>query len=63
MMNQEELLGEVEDILNTMPTREILRHSSDENFAWLGRVSAFIEAWDPSKCIPLGVAMGLFYSK
>jgi hypothetical protein len=59
-MNQEELLGEVEDILRTMPPRETLRHPTDENFAWLGRVSAFIEAWDLSKGIPLGMAMHQF---
>ena len=43
-MNQEELLGEVEDILRTMPPRETLRHPTDENFAWLGRVSAVIRS-------------------
>lgn len=59
-MNQEELLGEVEDILRTMPLRETLRHPTDENFAWLGRVSAFIEAWDLSKGISLGMAMHQF---
>ena len=59
-MDQEELLGEVEDILRTMPPRETLRHPTDENFAWLGRVSAVIEAWDLSKSIPLGMAMHQF---
>lgn len=59
-MNQEELLGEVEDVLRTMPARETLRHPTDENFAWLGRVSAFIEAWDFSKTISLGMAMHQF---
>ena len=59
-MNQEELLGEVEDVLRTMPHRETLRHPTDENFAWLGRVSAFIEAWDFSKTISLGMAMHQF---
>lgn len=59
-MNQEELLGEVEDVLRTMPPRETLRHPTDENFAWLGRVSAFIEAWDFSKTISLGMAMHQF---
>lgn len=59
-MNQEELLGEVEDILRTMPPRETLRHPTDENFAWLGRVSAFIEAWNLPKGITLGMAMHQF---
>ena len=59
-MNQEELLGEVEDILRTMPPRETLRHPTDENFAWLGRVSAVIEAWNFSKSISLEMAMHQF---
>lgn len=61
-MNQEELLGEVEDILRTMPPRETLRHPTDENFAWLGRVSAVIEVWNLAKSIPLGMAMHQFQS-
>lgn len=62
-MTQEELLGEVEDILRTMPNRATLRHPKDENFAWLGRVSAVIEAWDSSKRIPLGAAMDQFHGQ
>jgi len=62
-MNQEELLGEVEDILRTMPPRATLHHPTDENFAWLGRVCAFIETWDPTKCIPLGAAMDQFHGQ
>jgi hypothetical protein len=62
-MNQEELLGEVEDILRTMPPREALRHPTDENFSWLGRVSAFIEAWDLPKFIPLRAAMDQFHGQ
>lgn len=59
-MNQEDLLGEVEDILRTMPPRETLRHPTDENFAWLGRVSAVIETWNLAKSISLGMAMHQF---
>lgn len=62
-MNQEELLGEVEDILTTMPDRATLRHPTDENFAWLGRVSAFVEAWDAPKQIPLNAAMNQFHGQ
>lgn len=62
-MNHEELLGEVEDILRTMPDRATLRHPTDENFAWLGRVSAFIEAWDAPKQAPLGAAMNQFHGQ
>jgi hypothetical protein len=62
-MNEEELLGEVEDLLRTMPPRETLRHATDENFAWLGRVSAVIEAWSLAKTIPLGMAMDQFHGQ
>jgi hypothetical protein len=60
-MDQEELLGEVEDILRTMPPRETLRHPTDQNFAWLGRVSAFIEAWNLPKQLTLSVVMEQFH--
>ena len=60
-MTDEELLGEVEDILRTMPPRKTLRHPTDENFAWLGRVSAFVTAWNPPKQIFLGNAMDQFH--
>jgi hypothetical protein len=59
-MNEEELLGEVEDILRTMPSRETLRHEKEENFAWLGRVSSLIEAWKLSKVVSLSIAMNRF---
>lgn len=62
-MNEEELLGEVEDLLRTMPPRETLRHATDENFAWLGRVSAVIGAWSLPKTIPLGMAMDQFHGQ
>lgn len=62
-MNDEELLGEVEDILRTMPPRETLRHPTDDNFAWLGRVSALIEDWNPSKAFELGAAMNQFHGQ
>lgn len=62
-MEKVELLGEIEDILRTMPPRETLRHSTDQNFAWLGRVAAFVEAWSPPKSIPLNLAMNEFHGQ
>jgi len=62
-MTNEELLGEVEDILRTMPPRETLRHPTDQNFAWLGRVAAFVEAWNGAKSIPLTAAMNDFHGQ
>ena len=49
-MTEEELLGEVEDILRTRPSMNELG-PTDEVIAWLGRASAFVEAWDPLKGI------------
>ncbi len=59
-MKEEELLGEVEDILRAMPSRSTLGDHNDENVAWLGRVSNFIEVWDPPKSISLGFAINEF---
>jgi hypothetical protein len=46
-MTAEELLAEVDDLLRSMPPRNKLDHNEPENFAWLGRVSAFLYAWHP----------------
>jgi len=40
-----------------MPPRETIRHQTQENYAWLGRLSAVIEAWNLPKSISLGVAI------
>lgn len=60
-MKNEDLLGEVEDLLRTMPPRETLRHPEVENFSWLGRVSAVIESWDGLKGVQLNLAMDQFH--
>jgi hypothetical protein len=51
-MTNEELLGEVEDVLRTIPPRDTLRHPLEQNFAWFGRAGAVVEAWNPA----LGIA-------
>ncbi len=56
-MKDEDLLAEVEDLLRTTPPRSTIHHDSDENFGWLGRVSAVIEAWSVLKSIPLARAL------
>lgn len=56
-MNQEEQLGEVEDILRTMSSLDTMIHRNAENFAWYGRVSAFVEVWDKSKSTSLTTAI------
>jgi len=46
-LTNEQILAEVEDILRTMPARETIRHETEENLAWMGRVSALIDNWNP----------------
>lgn len=60
-MNPEALLGEVEDILRTMPPREALHNTTDENLAWFGRACAVVEAWDFAKGLLFRTAMDQFH--
>ena len=59
-MTEEELLGEVEDLIRNMPDRSTIRHETDENYSWLGRVSAVIEEWDAPKIVQLNLALARF---
>ncbi len=52
-MTKEQILVEIEDLLRTAPPRATMRHETDENFAWLGRVSAVIGRWDSSHSLDL----------
>ena len=60
-MTEKELLGEVEDLIRNMPDRSTIRHETDENFSWLGRVSAVIEEWDTPKTVGLNFALAKFH--
>jgi hypothetical protein len=42
----EDLLAEVEDVLRTMPSRELLRSPTPENLSWSGRAVTVISRWD-----------------
>ena len=42
----EQMLAEVEDVLRSMPARATIRHETEENFAWLGRVAAVAAQYD-----------------
>ena len=55
--NDESLLAEIEDLLRTAPPRATIRHETDENFSWLGRVSAVIENWNQMKSPALNLAL------
>jgi len=50
---QEQLLGEVEDLLRTMPSRVTMRQETGENFRWMGRLSAVISGWSTPHAIML----------
>lgn len=56
------LLAEIEDIRKTMPPRETIRHETQENHNWFGRVSAAIEKWKPSKGHWVKEYLDLFFS-
>jgi hypothetical protein len=47
-MKGADILAEVEDVLRTMPSRQILTQDTQETFSWLGRVVAAINRWDSS---------------
>jgi hypothetical protein len=44
-----QLLAEIEDVLRTMPPMHEFGSSAPEHFAWLGRASAAVAAWNPLK--------------
>ena len=44
-MKGADLLAEIEDVLRTMPSREILNQDTQETFSWLGRAVAAINRW------------------
>jgi hypothetical protein len=48
-MTKEQLLAEVDDLLRTMPPRQTIRHETEENLSWMGKVAAVIEQWSPPK--------------
>lgn len=55
MMTKEQLLAEVEDLLRTMPLSFAIHNQTQESLAWLGRLSAVIEGWNPAKAIMLNI--------
>lgn len=59
-LTKEQLLVEIEDVIRAMPPRETIRHETPENLAWLGRLSAAIEQWNPQKIAQLNLALTKF---
>jgi len=62
-MKNEQLLAEIEDLLRTMPPRATIRHGTDENLSWLGRLSAAIEQWSPEKAVIMRICLTRFHSR
>ena len=63
-MKKEELLGEVEDILRTAPSRSAVIEHNEDTAAWLGRVSNFIEEWEGlAKSTSLTLSISTFRSQ
>ena len=58
----ESLLGQIEDIIKSMPPRATIRHDIQENHAWFGRVSAASGKWDPAKSAVVRDYLDLFFS-
>jgi hypothetical protein len=56
-VTEEHLLAEIEDIRRTMPSLNTLHHDSEESLAWLGRLSAFIAAWNLPHTMTLNLAV------
>lgn len=48
-MNDEQLLMEFEDLLRNTPPQQTITEQTPENFSWLGRAAAALEAWDMIK--------------
>ncbi len=48
-MNDEQILMELEDLLRTMPSHQTITQQIPENFSWLGRAAAALEAWNKVK--------------
>jgi hypothetical protein len=59
----QQLLAEIDDILREMPTRATIRQETEENYAWLGRVSALIENWNPPMSVLLRIYLDQFYGR
>jgi hypothetical protein len=57
-----QILAELEDLLVTMPPRETLRHSTEENQAWFGRARAIIAAWNGISSLEFGLHVDTFFS-
>lgn len=62
LLSKEQHFVEIEEIIKTMPARATIRHETQENVAWFGRVSTAIEKWNSSKAALVKEYLDLFLS-
>jgi hypothetical protein len=61
-LDKEQLLVEIEEVIKTMPPRATIRHETQENVAWFGRVCAAIQKWEPSRSAVVKEYLDQFFS-
>jgi len=45
-LTPEQLLAEIEDVIRTMPPRDLIHNDASETLAWIGRATAVMHEWD-----------------
>ena len=61
-VKKEQLLAEVEELARTIPSLEVLQSEIEENLAWLGRLSAFVNVWSLVESARLGRTLRYLHS-
>ncbi len=56
-LTKEQILAEIEDLLRIAPSRDTIKNLTNENYAWLGRVSAVIGWWNSSEVHTLKLSL------
>ena len=59
-LTNEQLLGEIEELLRTIPSGSSFGTYGTESLSWLGRATAVIEAWDALKGTIFRIALQNF---
>lgn len=62
-LTKEQLFVEATDLIKSMPPRATIRHETEDNFAWFGRLAALVEAWNPEKAAQVQHALELLHDR
>ncbi|RVJ14253.1 hypothetical protein CN184_33575 [Sinorhizobium medicae] len=57
MTSEQDLLGEIEDLIRTMPSPDSLHHRSEEVLDWLGRTKAIFSELDSAARMEMNISM------